>query len=75
MMGKEHIDMKEIDNPFEKRIIAFLKNKKKCIYGEIIRELKLPTQRGQEAIYSLLNKGVVQHINKSSYIELSAEVK
>jgi hypothetical protein len=75
MMEKDNIDLNEIDNPFEKKIIAFLKNKKKCIYGEIIRELKIPTQRGQEAIYSLLNKGVVQHINKSSYIELSAEME
>ncbi len=75
MTENKKIDLEEIDNPFEKKIVAFLSNKGKCIYGEIFRELKIPTTRGQEAIYSLITKGLVKHIDKTSYIELASTVK
>jgi hypothetical protein len=68
-------NIRKVENTFEKQIVTFLNKKGKCIYGQIFRELKIPTTRGQEAIYSLINKGVVKHIDKSSYIELTEKSK
>lgn len=70
-MDNNKKELKNLENTFEIKIVKFLSKKGKCIYGEIFRELKIPTTRGQEAIYSLLNKGFVKHIDKSSYIELT----
>lgn len=74
MKRKDRIDIQQIKNPFEKDILLHLKNNDKCIYGEIIKELKLSTSRGQEAIYSLLNKGFIKHKDKSSFIILNVEI-
>lgn len=75
MKKKVKIDIQKIDNPSEKDILMYLDKKGKCIYGEIIKELKLSATRGQEAIYSLLNKGLIKHKDRSSFIELNVELK
>lgn len=73
MTKNKEINLIKTDNPFEKEIVALLFKKGKCIYGEIFRELKIPTAKGQRAIYSLINKGLVQHIDKTSYIALTEQ--
>lgn len=75
MDENKNINFRKLENTFEKKIVTFLNKKGKCIYGEIFRELKIPTTRGQEAIYSLINKGVVKHIERSSYLELTQKIK
>jgi DNA-binding MarR family transcriptional regulator len=74
MKQKDKIDIQEIDNPYEKDILMYLDKKGKCIYGEIIKELQISASRGQEAIYSLLNKGLIKHKDRSSFIELNVEL-
>lgn len=71
----KEFEIKKINNPQEKDILLFLKENGKCIYGDIIKDLKISGRRGQEAIYSLLNKGLVRHKDKTSYIELNVEIK
>ncbi len=71
----KEFEIKKVNNPQEKDILLFLKENGKCIYGDIIKELKISGRRGQEAIYSLLNKGLVRHKDKTSYIELNVEIK
>lgn len=74
MKLKNKVDIQKIRNPLEKDILLHLKKKDKCIYGEIIKELQLSNARGQEAIYSLLNKGLIKHKDRSSFIELNVEL-
>ncbi len=75
-LGKRKpLDIDQIENPFEKDILLFLREKGTCVYGDIMKELKISASRGQEAIYSLLTKGLVRHKNKSSRIELNVELK
>lgn len=71
----KEFEIKKVNNPQEKDILLFLKENGKCIYGDIIKDLKISGRRGQEAIYSLLNKGLVRHKDKTSYIELNVEIK
>jgi hypothetical protein len=73
--NRDKIDLQNINNPFEKDILMLLNKKEKCIYGEIIRELRISTTKGQEAIYSLLNKGMVRHSGRTSYLELNVELQ
>ncbi len=75
MANKKTIELQNVKNPFEKKIITFLDKNGKCIYGEIFRELKIPTAKGQEAMYSLISKGLVQHVDKTSFVELTANIK
>jgi DNA-binding MarR family transcriptional regulator len=74
MKQKAKIHIQEIDNSFEKDILMYLDKKGKCLYGEIIKELQISASRGQKAIYSLLNKGLIKHKEKSSFIELNVEL-
>ena len=71
---KDKIDIDKIKDSPEKDVLMYLDQEGKCIYGEIIRNLKLSTTRGQEAIYSLMNKGLIRHKGKSSLIELNVEL-
>lgn len=74
-MSRKTINIQEIDNEFEKDILKLLNEKEKCVYGDIIKELKLSAQKGQESIYSLINKGFVKHIDQSSYLKLNVDIQ
>lgn len=74
-MSKKTIDIHEISNQFEKDILELLNEKEQCVYGDIIKELKLSARRGQESIYSLMNKGFVKHVDQSSYLKLNVDIK
>jgi DNA-binding MarR family transcriptional regulator len=71
----KEFEIQKVNNPQEKDILLFLKENGKCVYGDIIKELKISGRRGQEAIFSLLKKGLVKHRDKTSYIELNVELK
>jgi len=74
MSQKETILLDEIKNQEEREILFLLKRKEKCIYGNIIKELKLPYSKGQTLIFSLFSKGYIKYIDKTSFIELSIEL-
>nr|WP_321486692.1 hypothetical protein [uncultured Draconibacterium sp.] len=74
-MSKETIDIQEISNQFEKDILKLLEEKEKCVYGDIIKDLKLSDRRGQKLIYSLINKGFVKRVDQSSYLKLNVDIK
>ena len=75
MNDKKEVDISRVNNPYEKDVLTFLSRNGKCIYGDIIKELKISASKGQEAIYSLLSKGFIKHQDKSSYIELNVDLK
>lgn len=75
MAGKKAIELKNVKNSIERDILLFLKKKGDTIYGDIIKELKLSTARGQETIYSLINQGFIKHKDKTSKLKLNIEIK
>ncbi|MCK3684872.1 hypothetical protein [Maribellus sp. YY47] len=75
MQVRKQLDISKVSNPYEKDILSFLNANGKCIYGEIIKELKISATKGQEAIYSLIHKGHIKQANKTSYIELNVELR
>ncbi|QIA08974.1 hypothetical protein [Draconibacterium halophilum] len=74
-MSKKTIDIHEVNNQFEKDILKLLDEKEKCVYGDIIKDLKVSARRGQEAIFSLIDKGFVKHVDQSSYLKLNVDLK
>ncbi|MCW3806147.1 hypothetical protein [Plebeiibacterium marinum] len=57
----------------EEKVIELLASKGECLYGDIIKELNLSYSVGQEVIFSLITKGLIQHCDKSSKLELKLE--
>ena len=74
-MSRETIDIQKISNQFEKDILKLLEEKEECVYGDIIKDLKLSARKGQELIYSLINKGFVKRVDQSSYLKLNVDIK
>jgi predicted transcriptional regulator len=75
MANKKTIELKSVENSIERDILLFLNKKGDTIYGDIIKELKLSTVRGQETIYSLINRGFISHKEKTSKLKLNIEIK
>ncbi len=77
MGNKENksIDIQSINDPSERDILLLLKAKGNCIYGDIIRELQISVTKGQSAIFSLIQKGLIKHVEKSSVIKLNVDIK
>lgn len=74
-MSRKTIDIQEISNQFEQDILRLLEEKEKYVYGDIIKDLKLSARKGQELIYSLINKGLVKRVDQSSYLKLNVDIK
>ncbi len=54
----------------EEKVIELLEEKGKYLYGDIIKDLNLSYRKGQEAIFSLISRGLIEHCNKSSKLQL-----
>jgi hypothetical protein len=74
MNRKRKIALDEIDNQKEREVLILLKRKGKYVYGNIIKDLRLPVSKGQELIFSLISKGYIRHVDKSSFIELNVDL-
>ncbi len=72
MANKKAIELERIKNPLEKNILNLLTEKGECLYGEIIKELRISSSKGQVAIFSLLEQGLII-VDKSSSIKLKAD--
>jgi predicted transcriptional regulator len=57
----------------EHEILKLINKKEKCLYGDIIKEMKLSYTTGQKVIYSLLHKGKIEFIH--SEIKLTESTK
>ncbi len=57
----------------EKKVIELLEEKGNYLYGDIIKDLNLSYRKGQEVIFSLISKGLIEHCNKSSRLQLAVE--
>ena len=75
MENKKKIKLKSIKDPVERDILTLLKKKGECIYGEIIKELKISSARGQQATYSLITAGYIRHKNRTSKLKLNVEIQ
>lgn len=75
MENKKTIELQSIDSKLERDILVFLNTQKRYFYGEIIRQLRISNAKGQVAIYSLINKGLIKQVENSSFIELNVDIK
>lgn len=75
MTEQKRISIQSLEDQYEKDILTYLNQKGESIYGDIFKELRISVTKGQEAIYSLLQKGWIRHKNRSSFIELNVEIK
>ncbi len=57
----------------EEKVIQLLEEKGKYLYGDIIKDLHLSYTKGQEVIFSLISKGLIEHCKKSSQLQLTVE--
>ena len=68
---------KNIDNinvtQEELQVLLLLEKKGKCLYGNILKELKIAYTKGAEIILSLTNKGYIRNAGRSSYYELAID--
>ncbi len=60
-------------NTEEEKVIELLEEKGQYLYGHIIKDLHLSYTKGQEIIFSLISKGIIEHCNKSSRLQLAIE--
>jgi predicted transcriptional regulator len=68
------IRIETLTNEKEKEILLLLKEQKQCIYGEIIRQTNLSYSKGKELIFSMLSKGYVRYVDRTTKIELAVEI-
>ncbi len=74
MKHPQPIRLDELNNQKEKEILALLKENKECIYGEIIKQTNLSYSKGKEVIFSLISKGYIQYVGRSTKLKLAVEV-
>jgi len=69
------IDINKIKNPTEREIILFIEQKQYCRYGDLLKSLHLSYRKGQELVYSLVSRGYLEFIGRSSDLQLTAPLK
>ncbi len=74
MSTLKQINITSIGNQYEKDILSFLNKNGESVYGDIFKGLKISATKGQEAIFSLLKKGLIKHKERSSFIELNVDI-
>ncbi|MCW0483418.1 hypothetical protein [Gaoshiqia sediminis] len=67
---REKIKLEKIDNDTERDIILLLKEKEKCMMGDILMNLRLSYRRGKQHINSLLSKNWISNKEKAPYFTL-----
>lgn len=75
MKEVKSIKLTSLSNEKEKEILLLLQQQGQCIYGEIIRQTNLSYSKGKEVIYSLVSKGYVRYVGRTTKIELAIELK
>ena len=74
MKEVKSIKLTSLTNEKEKEILLLLKQQGQCIYGEIIRQSNLSYSKGKEVIYSLISRGYVRYVGRTTKIELAVEI-
>lgn len=77
MTGRKEIEinLKKIKNPTERDILLLIDQNDKCRYGEILKRLNLSYRKGQEVIYSLVSRGYIEFVGRSSDLQLTARIR
>jgi hypothetical protein len=70
-----NIELDKINNPKEKQVLTLLQERKKCLYGNILKELSLSVIEGQNIIMPMLSKGLIRYQDHSNYLELNIKLQ
>ena len=69
------IDITKIKNPKERAVLLLIGQKKQYRYGELIKSLNLSYRNGQELVYSLVSRGYVEFVGRSSELRLTGRIE
>ena len=72
---KEKISLEKIENDTERDIILLLKEKDKCMMGDILMKLRLSYKKGHQHIISLLDKNWISNTEKAPYFTLKIDLE
>jgi RecG-like helicase len=75
VLAMQTIYLNQVKDEDERKVLEFLQQKGRYLYGDIIRELNFSVTRGQEVIFSLISHNMIKHVDKSSYLELNVTLK
>jgi hypothetical protein len=70
-----NLELDKIDNPKEKEVLTLLQVRKKCLYGNILKELSLSVKEGQNIILPMLSRGLIRYQEHSFYLELNVRLQ
>ena len=59
----------------ELRIINYISEKRQCMYGDVIKNLKLSYIKGQQSIGSLVSRGFLRFVGTTSCLELDRNIQ
>jgi hypothetical protein len=71
----KNVELDKIDNPREKEVLTLLQEKKKCLYGNILKELSFSVNEGQNIIMPMLSRGLIRYQDHSFYLELNVKLQ
>ena len=69
------IDITKIKKPKERAILLLIGQNKQYRYGELIKSLNLSYRNGQELVYSLVSRGYVEFVGRSSELRLTGRIE
>jgi len=72
---KEKINLKKVHDNTERDIIMLLKEKDKCLMGDILMNLKLSYRKGHQYLNSLLSKKWISNKENAPYYTLKVEIE
>ena len=71
---KRTINLSEIEDPVERKILKLLNEQKVSLYGDIFKNLKISIFEGQKVIFSLLSQKLIRYKENTFYLELNVNL-
>ena len=71
---KKTINLSDIEDPVERKILKLLDDKEVSLYGDIFKNLKISVIEGQKVIFSLLSQNLIKYKENTFYLELNVNL-
>lgn len=71
---REKIELENITDETERGIILLLKEKEKCMMGDILMHMKLSYRKGKQHVNSLLRKNWISNKEVAPFFTLTIDI-
>ena len=71
---KKTINLSDIEDPVERKILKFLKEKEVSLYGDIFKNLHISVIEGQKVVFSLISQNLIKYKENTFYLELNVNL-